>query len=200
MAQRSGKKKSPASKPAPKAAPKQAAQSDNSLTIADIKALFTMMKDNEIAELNLEQKDKKIHIVSTHAPQVIPPAPVAQMMPMMMGMPGSGGASQVPATNGAEAAAPAPEKPTAPTEPALPSNLKTIFSPMVGTFYRSPAPEAAAFVQVGDTVSDDTTLCIIEAMKLMNEIKAETKGRIHKILVENGVPVEYNQPLFLVEP
>ena len=71
---------------------------------------------------------------------------------------------------------------------------------MVGTFYRSPAPDAAPFVRVGDSVNEDTVLCIIEAMKLMNEIKAECKGRVNKILVENGVPVEYNQPLFLIEP
>ena len=70
---------------------------------------------------------------------------------------------------------------------------------MVGTFYRSPAPDADAFVNVGDRVSEDTTLCIVEAMKLMNEIKAEMRGKILKVMVENGQPVEYNQPLFLIE-
>lgn len=71
---------------------------------------------------------------------------------------------------------------------------------MVGTFYSAPAPDAPTFVRIGESVNEDTVLCIIEAMKLMNEIKAEMKGRIYKMLVENGNPVEYNQPLFLIEP
>jgi len=71
---------------------------------------------------------------------------------------------------------------------------------MVGTFYRSPSPEAPSFVREGDVVNEDTVLCIIEAMKLMNEIKAETKGKILQILVENGMPVEFNQPLFVLQP
>jgi len=78
--------------------------------------------------------------------------------------------------------------------------LITINSPMVGTFYRAPAPDAPPFVEVGDEVKEDDVVCIIEAMKIMNEIKAEVRGRIKKILVENGEAVEYGQPLFLVEP
>jgi acetyl-CoA carboxylase biotin carboxyl carrier protein len=76
----------------------------------------------------------------------------------------------------------------------------TVEAPMVGTFYRAPAPDAAPFVNEGDLVKEDQILCIIEAMKLMNEIEARVAGRIVKILVENGQPVEYGQPLFLVEP
>lgn len=79
------------------------------------------------------------------------------------------------------------------------SNLHEIKSPIVGTFYRAPAPDADAYVQVGDTVSVGTVLCIVEAMKLMNEIESDVDGKIVKILVENGKPVEYNQPLFLVK-
>ena len=75
-----------------------------------------------------------------------------------------------------------------------------ICSPMVGTFYRSPSPDSAPFVQVGDEVEPGQTLCIIEAMKLMNEIEAEQRGRIAKVLAENGQPVEFGQPLFLLEP
>jgi oxaloacetate decarboxylase (Na+ extruding) subunit alpha len=180
---------------------------DVSLSVSDIKELFGLMKENEIAELNLEQRGTKIRIISTHAP--IPAQQAMQpMMPMMqgvapMGMMNVGGAShaQAQASAATPAAAPAPAPSAAPSaEPTAPANVKTINSPMVGTFYRSPAPEAPSFVQVGDMVTDDTTLCIIEAMKLMNELKAETKGRVYKILVENGQPVEYNQPLFLIEP
>lgn len=77
--------------------------------------------------------------------------------------------------------------------------LHEIHSPIVGTFYRAPAPDADPYVQVGDTVSQGTVLCIVEAMKLMNEIESDVSGKIVKILVENGKPVEYNQPLFLVQ-
>jgi acetyl-CoA carboxylase biotin carboxyl carrier protein len=80
------------------------------------------------------------------------------------------------------------------------SKLHTIKSPIVGTFYRAPAPDADPYVQVGDSVSEGTVLCIIEAMKLMNEIESDISGKIVKILVENGRPVEFNQPLFLIQP
>ena len=79
-------------------------------------------------------------------------------------------------------------------------NLYEIKSPIVGTFYRAPAPDADAYVQVGDSVSVGSVLCIVEAMKLMNEIESDASGKIVKILVENGKPVEYNQPLFLIDP
>jgi acetyl-CoA carboxylase biotin carboxyl carrier protein len=80
-----------------------------------------------------------------------------------------------------------------------PLNLHEIRSPIVGTFYRAPAPDADAYVNIGDMVSSGTVLCIVEAMKLMNEIESDVSGKIVKILVENGKPVEYNQPLFLIE-
>lgn len=79
-------------------------------------------------------------------------------------------------------------------------NLYEIKSPIVGTFYRAPAPDADAYVEVGDTVTEGTILCIVEAMKLMNEIESDVSGKIVKILAENGKPVEYNQPLYLIEP
>jgi acetyl-CoA carboxylase biotin carboxyl carrier protein len=83
---------------------------------------------------------------------------------------------------------------------AVPTNLITIEAPMVGTVYRAPQPEAAPFVREGDAIKEGQVLCIIEAMKLMNEIEARVAGRIAKILVENGQPVEYGEPLFLVDP
>jgi acetyl-CoA carboxylase biotin carboxyl carrier protein len=79
-------------------------------------------------------------------------------------------------------------------------NLHEIRSPIVGTFYRAPAPDADPYIQVGDNISVGTVLCIVEAMKLMNEIESDVNGKILKILVENGKPVEYNQPLFLIQP
>jgi acetyl-CoA carboxylase biotin carboxyl carrier protein len=79
-------------------------------------------------------------------------------------------------------------------------NLHEIRSPIVGTFYRAPAPDADNYVQVGDSISEGSVLCIVEAMKLMNEIESDISGKIIKILVENGKPVEYNQPLFLIQP
>jgi acetyl-CoA carboxylase biotin carboxyl carrier protein len=87
----------------------------------------------------------------------------------------------------------------APAEESLPANVHEIRSPIVGTFYRSPAPDADTYVEVGDTVSAGSVLCIIEAMKLMNEIESDVNGKVIKALVENGKPVEYNQPLFLIE-
>ncbi len=84
-------------------------------------------------------------------------------------------------------------------EEIIPANLHEIRSPIVGTFYRAPSPDADNFAEIGDQVSPGTVLCIVEAMKLMNEIEADVSGKIIKILVENGKPVEYNQPLFLIE-
>ncbi len=192
MPQKTAKNASSSTKP-------KARTGNDALGLGDIKELFSLMKENEIAELNLEQQGTKIHILSTHAP-VTAAQPVMQMMP---------GLSPVVPVSPPAPAPVAPPPPAAPSGPpgstpppaedALPANVKPINSPMVGTFYRSPAPDAPPFVNVGDRVKEDTTLCIVEAMKLMNELKAEIRGRIFKILAENGQPVEYGQPLFLVE-
>lgn len=85
------------------------------------------------------------------------------------------------------------------TKPEVEENVHEIRSPIVGTFYRAPAPDADSYVNIGDSVSPGTVLCIVEAMKLMNEIESDVSGKITKILVENGKPVEYNQPLFLIQ-
>jgi acetyl-CoA carboxylase biotin carboxyl carrier protein len=174
------------------------------LSVSDIKELFRLMRENEIAELQIEQQETKIHIVSKGAHN----APPAQMVPVMTGVPQMGmmpvSAAHpqqlaAPVQSGSEAAG-ATEPPATEAGANAPANMLTVYSPMVGTFYSSPAPDAPPFVRIGESVNDDTVLCIIEAMKIMNEIKAETKGRIYKMLVENGSPVEYNQPLFLIEP
>lgn len=197
MADNQGKKK------ADKAADFESG-SFKSVSIADIKELFTLMQENEIAELEIEQKDTKIHIVSKGAPPV---QQVSQVMPFMPGM--SPMMNMAPAVAAQAVAAPAPvAAPVSESAPAasgasdsaLPANAKTINSPMVGTFYSAPTPDAPSFVKEGDRVNEESVMCIIEAMKLMNEIKAEMKGKVIRVLVENGMPVEFNQPLFVIEP
>jgi acetyl-CoA carboxylase biotin carboxyl carrier protein len=172
-----------------------------SLTVGDIKELFELMKANRIAELNLEHKGTKIHIVGEHAPvashPVVPVMPGVQPMGLVGVPPASVGSAGAVTHNSSPPVDATPAPP--PAGAAESANIKTILSPMVGTFYRSSAPDADPFVEVGDHVDEDTVLCIIEAMKIMNEIKAEVGGRVHKILVENGHPVEYNQPLFQIE-
>lgn len=105
---------------------------------------------------------------------------------------------QVSTQTGTMPAAQAEEKPEQ-IEETIPANLHEIKSPIVGTFYRAPAPDADNYSEIGNLVSPGTVLCIVEAMKLMNEIESDVSGKISKILVENGKPVEYNQPLFLIE-
>ncbi len=183
---------------------------NESVTISDIEKLFVLMRENEIAELEIEQYKTKIHIVSKGAPasqqsmvQYMPAGmQPMQMMPMQNQQTGSGndaGSShnQQPAQTPSMGDTGAAEG----TDSGVsnPPNSRTVLSPMVGTFYRSPGPDSPLFVNEGDIVNDETVLCIIEAMKLMNEIKAETKGKILRVLVENGMPVEFNQPLFLLE-
>jgi len=140
-----------------------------------VQEILELAVRHDLAELEVEAAGVRIRIVRRHAPAAAPPRVEA-----------------APHRSAHEVAA-------APAEP-VPSNLVTIEAPMVGTFYRAPAPTSAPFVNEGDVVKDGQTLCIIEAMKLMNEIEAKAAGRIAKILVENGQPVEYGQPLFLVEP
>lgn len=179
-----------------------------SFSVADIKELFILMKENDIAELNIEQGDTKIHIVGSRASGTTVSPAVSPVVPVVSGLPAVGMvAPQQPPVQTAALGTPPPAEshPEAPAASGtageeVPPNVKTITSPMVGTFYRAPAPDAPPFVEVGDRVKEDTTLCIIEAMKLMNEIKAEMRGKVVKILVENGMPVEYNQPLFLIQP
>jgi len=181
-------------------------ESVSPLNLADIKELFVLMRENEIAELQLEQDKTKIHIVSKGAAPASNPAMMSMMtgVPQMINMHPAHASHQqvmqVPLTAETAGASAVTTGEAAAVEAAEPSNAKTIYSPMVGTFYSAPAPDAPQFVKPGDAVSEETVLCIIEAMKLMNEIKAETKGRVLRILVENGVPVEFNQPLFLIEP
>jgi len=154
------------------------------MDIKGIKKVIELMKENELSEFELAEEGFRITIKRRNGgePQVMISSPA---QPMMMS----------PAM--APAAAPAA---AAPAKPEVPENTVAIKSPMVGTFYRAASPEAEPFCSVGKEVEEDTVVCIIEAMKVMNEIKAEVKGVIRKVLAENATPVEFGQALFQVEP
>ena len=141
-----------------------------------------MMVENELTEVSLRDGEEEI---SLRRP------PPAQFMEAACNV-------AVPALQAAGQVAPAPAAP-APAKP-VEDELLTITSPMVGTFYTSPSPDAPLFVQVGSQITADTTVCIVEAMKVFNEIKAEVAGTIHKILAKNEQAVEFGQPLYLVRP
>ena len=153
------------------------------MDIKDIKRIIELMKENELSEFEMAEEGFRISLRRKgfgSEPQVVMTA-----MPQALAAPAPALATATPA------AAPAPE---------VPSNLIEIKSPMVGTFYRSASPEAEAFVALGKDVDQESVVCIIEAMKVMNEIKAEVRGTIRKVLVENATSVQFGQPLFLVEP
>jgi acetyl-CoA carboxylase biotin carboxyl carrier protein len=152
------------------------------MDLRKLKTLIDLVAESGIAEIEVTEGEDKVRIVKhANAPA---PAPVMAYAPAPLA-----GAPLAAPPAAAPAAAPAAIEPPAGT---------IVKSPMVGTFYRSPGPDAKAFVEVGQAVKQGDTLCIIEAMKLLNEIEAEVTGTIREILVENGQPVEYGQPLFLV--
>jgi acetyl-CoA carboxylase biotin carboxyl carrier protein len=154
------------------------------MDIKEIKKIIELMRENELSEFELAEEGFRITIKRRNGgePQVVVSQP-AQAMVM---------APQAIASTAPAAAAGAKAE--------TPSNWKDIKSPMVGTFYRASSPEAEPFASVGTQVDEDTVVCIIEAMKVMNEIKAECKGVIRKIMAENATPVEFGQALFQVEP
>ena len=152
------------------------------MDLRKLKKLIDLVQESGIGEIEITEGEEKVRI-SRQA--VGPPMLMAQPTMQAMGYPGTGPGA---GTQGAPAAAAAPE----PKGHALKS-------PMVGTFYRAPSPGAPSFVEVGQSVSKGQTLCIIEAMKLLNEIESDVSGTVKAILVESGQPVEYGQPLFLIE-
>ena len=145
----------------------------------DIEQLIQLLEQSSISEIEISRWGKKIRV--SQSPQGI--------------VVGTGGSAATVSQQASEAVPPAP-----PVEEVVPSSGEEIKAPMVGTFYRSPSPEADPFVKVGDRVRKGQTLCIIEAMKIMNEVEAETGGVITDIQAENAQPVEYNQVLFVIEP
>jgi acetyl-CoA carboxylase biotin carboxyl carrier protein len=162
------------------------------MDLSYVKKLIKLLSESDVEELEIEEEGKKIRLTKSRpgsgqaGPAAQPVATYAVPQPM----------AAVPAA----AAQPAPAAPGAPPETAQPKeHFHEVKSPIVGTFYRAPAPDASPFVQVGASVEVGTVLCIVEAMKLMNEIECDVAGKVAKILVENGQPVEYDQTLFLVE-
>ena len=159
------------------------------MDIKQIQELVKLINKTSIGEITIEEDGTKITIKQKKDPsQKI----YTQSAPAQYNSPTAAPAPQQ------QAAAPAPSSP----QPSAPKadNLITIKSPMIGTFYRSAGPDKPVFVSIGDEVTSGKVVCIIEAMKLFNEIESEVKGRIVKVLVEDASPVEYDQPLFLVEP
>ena len=160
------------------------------MTNEEIKELLQIFNESGVAEMEVQRGDNRLRLrrAEVQREYVVAQAPAAMPIPM--------------------ASAPAAESPaaafsttsSAPAKPAADSNQVLVKSPIVGTFYGSPSPGAPAFVKVGDTVQAGQVLCIIESMKLMNEIEAETSGVIAAVLVENGRPVEYGEALFSIRP
>jgi len=152
------------------------------MDLSYVKKLIKLVSESDIDEVEIEEEGKKVRVARSphrNSPPVVQYGPPAAPAPAPFG----------------PAPAPASAAPAAP--PA--TNVHEIKSPIVGTFYRSPAPDASPFVEIGGSIEPGTVLCIIEAMKLMNEIESDVSGKVVKILVENGQPVEYDQTLFLVE-
>lgn len=159
----------------------------------EIQELIDFISKSGLDEVNIETSDFKIAVKKNSGVVAQPQAaPAAAPAPQPAASP-SAPASGAPAPQ-----APAPE--SKPEEDSGSGNYLEVRSPMIGTFYRSANPESPAFVQVGDTVKKGQTVCIIEAMKLFNEIESEVSGKVVKILVDNASPVEYDQPLFLIDP
>lgn len=152
------------------------------MNINEIKKLIKVFENADVTELSIQEGDLKIKISKNGTKT----SSVNNVIPPSFEMPAS-----IPQT--------VVEQPQEGSKEDKDDNLHTIKSPIVGTFYRAPAPDADPYVQVNDSVSDGTVLCIVEAMKLMNEIECDISGKIVQILVEDGTPVEFNQPLFKIE-
>jgi acetyl-CoA carboxylase biotin carboxyl carrier protein len=150
------------------------------MDLRKLKKLIDLVQESGIGEIEITEGEEKVRISRQAAGQ--PVIMTTGMQPMM-------GGAMPAAAPAAPAAAPVAPEPTG----------HTLKSPMVGTFYRAPSPGAPSFVEVGQTVTKGQTLCIIEAMKLLNEIESDVAGKVKAILVENGQPVEYGQPLFVIE-
>jgi acetyl-CoA carboxylase biotin carboxyl carrier protein len=152
------------------------------MDLRKLKTLIDLVSDSNISELEITEAEGKVRIVKAG------PAPVTMVA----------AAAPVAPPVAAAAAAPGPAEPAAPAAPPVPAG-KVVKSPMVGTFYRAASPGAKAFASVGDSIKAGQAICIIEAMKIMNEIESDVEGRVVQILCENGQAVEFGQPLFVLE-
>ena len=157
------------------------------MDLRKLKKLIDLVQESGIGEIEITAGEEKVRISRQLAGPTVMMSPAMQAMPMGMQL-------QQPASGG-------PSGGMAPAAAAPPAEPKghALKSPMVGTFYRAPSPGAPSFVEIGQSVTKGQTLCIIEAMKLLNEIESDVAGTVKAILVENGQPVEYGQPLFLIE-
>jgi acetyl-CoA carboxylase biotin carboxyl carrier protein len=160
-----------------------------------LRGLIDAVDSSGIDSIEINRAGTRIRIAKTP-----PPAPLAAVAPAMSIGAGAALAAAAPALAPALASAPAAVPAAEPTPEPAKSNLTDVKSPMVGTFYRAPAPEAPPYVEIGSTVKKGQTLCILEAMKLMNEMESDVDGVVREILVENSDPVEYGQVLFRIEP
>lgn len=157
------------------------------MNLKEIKEIIALMNENSLNEIEIEREGLKLKLKKSADGGVIMQGPghyAVESLPTPRAVPS---ASSAPVGNAGPAAAEV-------------KNTKDVKSPMVGTFYRSPSPEAAPFVEVGQTVEIGQVVCIVEAMKLMNEIKSEVRGKVLEVTVQNGEPVEFGQALFIVDP
>jgi len=167
------------------------------MTISEIQDLIKFIAKSGVTEVEIEKQDFKITIKADPGKRRSMP----EMQPVPMAIP----MAQAPVVPAMPVAAPVAQAPAVAAVPAAPaedneSRFVTIKSPMIGTFYRKPAPDKPHFVEVGSSIQKGNVLCVIEAMKLFNEIESELAGKVVKILVEDNSPVEYDQPLFLIDP
>jgi len=165
---------------------RQKSKERTSMDLRKLKTLIDLVAESGISELEITEGDDKVRIVKSSSAPLAPVSHVIAAAPATVAAPVASGPAEAPAASGLAASGPA--------EP----EGKVVKSPMVGTFYRSSAPGADPFVSVGSSVAEGQTLCVIEAMKLMNEIPADCSGVVKEILVENGQPVEFGQPLFVL--
>jgi acetyl-CoA carboxylase biotin carboxyl carrier protein len=173
---------------------------EQQLPMDELRDLFALFTEHSLTEFEIEREGFRVHLGRNPAPQAAAPATTAGVQAQITG--GTPALTSAPPANtGGQSTATAGSSTGAQAEssPAEEESLHIIVSPIVGTFYRSPSPQAEPFVRLGSHVDPDSIVCIIEAMKLMNEIQSETSGEIAKIYVENGQPVEYGQPLFGVK-
>ncbi|HEY1850456.1 MAG TPA: acetyl-CoA carboxylase biotin carboxyl carrier protein [Candidatus Binataceae bacterium] len=163
------------------------------MEVRELKTLLALMQDFGLVELEIEDKKGKVRLVragaAAHAIAPLPAVAPITAAPTPTPHPSKAKKAAGPSANGARDAEP----------PVLTENQKLIESPMVGTFYRAASPDSEPFVEEGDSVRKGQALCIIEAMKMMNEIEADAGGRIARILCENGQPIEYGQPLMVLD-
>jgi acetyl-CoA carboxylase biotin carboxyl carrier protein len=162
------------------------------MEIKEIQNLIKFVAKSGAHEVKLETDDFKITIKTSADNPFVDPHTAVQSVPSMV--------VQTPQVGPAIVDTELPEKPSTEAPKDEADNLITIKSPMIGTFYRKPSPDKDVFIEVGDTIKEGDVLCVVEAMKLFNEIESEMGGKIVKILVDDSSPVEFDQPLFLVEP